>query len=234
MARKLQSIVDEQVARWHAQRTKQQGQGSQTYVPPNVITLSDALGSDGLDVAHRVGEILDVPVYGRAIVEHIATTERLRVKTVESLDQRAVSRLEDYLVSLIRERNFDQSDYVRALTRTITALWGHGSCVLIGRGGSNIVSHRYALAVRVTAPRDHRIRRTAQLEQLDLASAQRFLSRIDAERHAFIQRHFGLDIDDATQYDLVLNTAGMSVDRAAEIIAMAFAAKFATAASKAA
>jgi hypothetical protein len=48
------------------------------FVPPDVITLSNAFGSGGLSVAAAVGARMDIPVYGRQIVEHIATTRTVK------------------------------------------------------------------------------------------------------------------------------------------------------------
>lgn len=227
MARNISRILDEQIQRWYIEQKARAGEAKPVeFKPERVITLSNAYGSNGIAVAQKVGDLLGIPVYDREIVEHIATTKQVRVEAVESLDERALNAVDDYMVNLFRERNFDQSDYMQALTRTITSLWAHGSCVFVGRGGAHIVSRRYALAVRTVAPWKHRVRRVEDQAKLDRREAELLLARTDAERDSFIRRFFGAGIDDPLAYDLVVNTAGLSTLAAARLIVDAFKHKF--------
>ena len=139
MTRKITQIVDEQVQRWRSESSERTERKPESFVPANVVTISRASGTFGGEVARQVGRILDLPVYDQEIVEHIAAKKNLRLETVNTLDEYAQSRLDDYVTALFREKNFDQSDYLRALTETIMGLWGHGPCVLVGRGAHQIV-----------------------------------------------------------------------------------------------
>lgn len=224
MPRNIHRIIEKQMNRWRIQ-SKGQEEREREFSAPNMITLSNALGSRGSAVADRVGELLDVPVYDREIVEHIATTASVRVETVQTLDQLAQSRLDDYLTALFRERNFDQGDYLQALTRTIMALWGHGSCVMVGRGACHIIYRKNSLTVRVIAPDMHRLRQIQRADECTAAEAQRRMERTDAERASFIRRLFGEEITDPLNYDLVINTAGMAVDACSRVIVEAYKRK---------
>ncbi len=226
VARNIGFIVEDQVKRWQIEH-REKGKGEHgEYVPPPVIALSNQVASAGLPVAQKVGELLGIPVYDREIVEHIATTEKVHVEVVDSLDEKSQSRVDDYVLNLFRERNFDQSDYVRALTHTITSLWAHGSCVMIGRGASHIVWRKRLLAVRMVAPYAQRVHRAQDLLKLDKAAAQKYIQRTDAERAAFIRRYFAKDIDDPVNYDMVLNSAGLDIDRMARLVVAAYREKF--------
>lgn len=226
MARNISSIVDEQIQRWFIEQKKKTGKAKKTFTPENVITLSNAYGSNGIPVAEKVGELLGIPVHDREIVEHIATKKKVRIEAVESLDQKALGAVDDYLVNLFRERNFDQSDYMQALTRTITSLWAHGSCVFVGRGAGHIVSRRFALSVRIVAPWKHRVRRVEDVTGLKKRDAELRLERTDAERESFVRRLFGRGIDDPLGYDLIVNTGGLSTEASARLIVEAFNQKF--------
>jgi cytidylate kinase len=227
MARNVQQILEEQVSRWRVER---QGSAERpSRVPaaqPNVLTLSNAYGSTGIAIAIRAGQLLGFPVYDREIVEHIATTTNVRVETVQTLDERAQSRLDDYMTSLLHERNFDQDDYVKALTRTVVALCEHGACVIIGRGAAHILRRKQTLAVRTIAPGSQRVRRIQDMEGLDREAARRRMERVDAEREAFIRRFFGADIHDPMTYDLVINTGEIDADAGAAIVVEAYRRKF--------
>ena len=228
MARNIGLIVDEQIRRWYIEQKRRAEKAPKAeFKAERVITLSNAFGSNGIAVANKVGEILNIPVYDREIVEHIATTKKVRVEAVESLDERALNAVDDYMVNLFRERNFDEGDYMQALTRTVASLWAHGSCVFIGRGAAHIISRRHALAVRTVAPLAHRIRRVQDITGLNRKEAEHQLERTDAERESFVRRLFGHGIEDPLCYDLVLNMGGMAMDAAANLVVTAFRQKFA-------
>jgi cytidylate kinase len=195
-------------------------------VHADVVTISDEYSSGGEALATEVGKQLSVPVYDREIVTHIAETEHVRVETVELLDQRALNFVDDYLTSFLHERSFDQNDYLHALTHTITALWGHGPCVFVGRSAGRIIPRTHALTVRITAPKQARLQRLQQTRGLDRVAAQRELERKDADREAFIRRMFHANIHDPLGYDLVLNTGELDLTAASAITVHAFRSKF--------
>ncbi len=226
MARNISQLVDEQIRRWYLEQKAKPEEKKGPFEAPRVVTVSNAFGSNGIAVAQKVREMLDIPVYDREIVEHIATSTKVRVEAVESLDERALGAVDNYLINLFRERNFDQGDYTQALTRTITSLWAHGACVFVGRGAAHIISRRYCLAVRTVAPRKHRIRRAQTILGADRHHAEAELDRIDAEREHFIRRFFRVGIDEPLSYDLVVNMAGLTTTAAATLVVAAFEQKF--------
>ena len=45
--------------------------------------------------------------------------------------------------------------------------------------------------------------------------------RTESDRRAFIRKYFNADIEDATNYDLVINTATLNVDDAVNVVSSA-------------
>ena len=82
------------------------------------------------------------------------------------------------------------------------------------------------LSVRLTAPQERRIAYYARIEGVNEREATRAVQRIDAQQRSFILRFFGCDVDDPSNYDLVVNTTGFDADECAKLIAHAFYAKF--------
>jgi cytidylate kinase len=192
----------------------------------DVVAISSAYGPLGQRIASMVGGQLRVPVYDRAIVEHVAKTARVRVATVETLDERAQGAIDDYLTALFREKTFNQSEYLKALSETIAALWKHGPCVFVGHAASHLIPQEHRLAVRIIAPEELRTKRVAQMRGLDLGQARRAVKRKDAERASFLRRLFGSKIDDPLGYDLVINTSAMTAAASAAIIVEAYRRTF--------
>jgi cytidylate kinase len=229
MARDIQSLVEEQLTRWRLERQARE-RGERPSAPPerpSVVTLSNQYGSFGAEIGTRLAARLKVPLYEREVVAQMARSAHVHEETVDTLDQRARNRLDDYLTAIMHERNFDQGDYLRLLTRTIGALWEHGPCVIVGHGAVHIITRRHALAVRTVAAEELRVRRIGEVEGLSLEQARGRVRRIDAERASFHRRFFGADIDDPGSYDLVVNSTDLDLDACAAIIAQAFERKFA-------
>jgi cytidylate kinase len=227
MPRELSVIVDEQIRRWRFEQGERAGRPERAlHQHADVIAISNAIGSAGAVIAQVAADLLRIPVYDREILAHIAETAHVHVETVETLDKRAVSRLDDYLTALFREHSLDQNDYLKLLTRTVGALWEHGPCVMVGHGAVHIIPRRHALAVRIIASEPDRVRRLMELHQLSEAEARRMVERTDAERRSFHRRYFRRDVDDCRSYDLVINSSRLTYEHSAALVVEAYRHKF--------
>jgi len=227
MSRNIEQIVERQAHKWHQeQQNREKAAQERPLLTPNVVTISNAFGSQATVVGHKVGEILNVPVYDRQILEHIATHAKVKVQTVETLDERALGAIDNYITSLFHQASFDQSDYLRELTKTITALWHHGPCVMIGHGSTRIVDKKHSLRVRITAPDAMRLARIQDLERLDKDAARKRMRAIDDERKRFHERCFGANVYDPMNYDLTLNCGTLGVTSCAHIVVEAYQRMF--------
>lgn len=239
MGRDLGRIVNDQVSLWRLQR-----QGGEPgpraerapgpHVPAHVVAIANQMGANGRHIGERVGKLLGLPTYDREIMQHIADTAHVSVTTVETLDEHARNRLEDYITSLLREQTFDASDHLRTLSRIVVALWEHGPCVLTGHGSVHLVPREYALCVRLVAPQEIRIERVAASGRFPPQEAKRRVQASDAEREAFHRRYFNANIHDPLLFDLVLNSGYLDDGSCAEVIARAYRARFDRPASHAA
>ncbi|HVV52967.1 MAG TPA: cytidylate kinase family protein, partial [Polyangia bacterium] len=82
------------------------------------------------------------------------------------------------------------------------------------------------LRVRVIAPLEARVARIAARDGLDEGAARAKILRIDGERIAFNKQHYGADISEATNYDLVVNAGTLGIEGAADLAARAFRGRF--------
>ena len=73
----------------------------------------------------------------------------------------------------------------------------------------------HGLRVHVVAPLEERVKQIAGEEKLDLVAAQKRALHHDREVRARVQSLASVDIEDATIYDLVVNTVGRSSARVA-------------------
>lgn len=92
-----------------------------------------------------------------------------------------------------------------------------------GRGGNFALKDTNALRVRIVAPDDMRCKVVQKDKGLNADDAKKLMVSIDANRRAFIRRYFNADTQDPANYDLVLNTGKISVEKAVSIIQAALA-----------
>jgi cytidylate kinase len=113
---------------------------------------------------------------------------------------------------------------VHHVTDTMLRLAQMGNVILVGRGANIITAHRKnAFHVRLVAPRDLRIERAAELNNLGAKEAAAFVRKSDRARRRYVKLHFRVAIDEPLLYDATLNTGRFSFETAARLIAEALA-----------
>ena len=96
-----------------------------------------------------------------------------------------------------------------------------GKVVIVGRGGNLILPGGDGVRVRLVALEEHRIAALVEREGLSLEAAVQALKKQDADRADFIRRHFRVDSNDPTRFDMVLNLSTIGMDTAVDLICQA-------------
>jgi cytidylate kinase len=204
---------------WHTQRQKEREEPGVS--PAITIALSRQVGARGTSVAREVGARLGWPVYDRELLEQIARQMDVRVQLVQSVDERRVSSMQEWIESLMALPSVSQGTYIHHLLDTILSLGSHGDCVIVGRGAAQVLPRDTTLRVRLVATLDDRI--TVMMKQLGASGpeAARHIEVNDRERIQFVQEHFHKDPTDPLGYDLVLNSSRFSNGECADLIVLA-------------
>lgn len=120
------------------------------------------------------------------------------------------------------ERELSDSRYKEAITSVMTELAARGGVVIIGRGGQAVLrEHPRCLHVRTTAPIAVRVRRIAEREGLSAEKAKERVEESDKARLDYHHKYFKINPADPDLYDIVINTAHISEEAAAELIVAA-------------
>ena len=225
--RDVPTLVAEAIARWRAETERTERDGTARRKPPTAIAMSHAVASGGEEIAARVGEALGIHVYDREIVHYIAHEANVHRAAVEALEEYALSRVETHVQSLLTGPKFNRTDYLRLLARTVAMLWERGPCVISGHGCVHLLPDSHVLTVRTVADFDDRVERFAQSEGMTRKEAENRLEDIDAERVRYHQKYFDADVNDPTDYDLILNTSRLDRHACAALIVEAYRERFA-------
>lgn len=112
--------------------------------------------------------------------------------------------------------------YVEALTGIIRDLAEHDNVLIIGRGSQMILKDwPGALHVLLVSPLERRIEFISERDGLSAGDAAKRVHDGDKGRHSFHHKFFKVHVDDPTLYNLAINTARLSIDETADLIAAA-------------
>ena len=225
MTRTIEAIVEEQAHRWQLRREERHPESRRP-----VVTVSRLHGAGGGEVARKVAEKLGLDFFDREIIQRIAESTHLSERVVSSLEKdREV--LTDWLASVASSNYLSPVEFRYHLSRVVGALAHHGGAVILGRAAHLILGRGEALRVLVVAPLEARVQTVMEREGLGEREARRRIVTVEADRKAFLMKHFHTDFADPTTFDMVLNTSVLGVDGACDVIGTAVGTLSARAAS---
>ncbi len=181
-----------------------------------VITLSRQTGSGGDEIAELVASQAGLRLADRLIVEQMAQRTGVPLAAVQLFDDTIPGAVESLLAEW--QSSLSHMAYLRRLVHTLLSLEHQDNVVMVGRGAAFVLQNPGTFHARIIAPLPCRVARLVDSEGVSPLLAERHLRRSDEDRQRFVRQSFGADIDNPEHYDLMLNTAEMSSEAAAEMI----------------
>jgi hypothetical protein len=190
------------------------------------ITLSRQYGTGGYAIGELILQLLNAgrpdrpwELYDKNLVDKIIADHKLSEDLRSSLEEHQTSKLEDWVGSVL-EGKPPQVVLVQKTAVTVRSLALRGHAVIMGRGGFAITHDLPGgVHVRLIAPVEDRIDYTCRMTGEGRKAVRKKVERIDKERREFVHAYHGGDLDDPTQFHLVLNTSRLGFARCARIIA---------------
>jgi cytidylate kinase len=198
-----------------------------------LITVSRQFGAGGSQVAARVAQALGWRVVDNELVDRVAARAGLAPEDVAQLEERVstfIERLARTLVAATPELlvpaeaggtapPMSEADLVRVTELVVEEVAAEGKVVLVGHAAPAVLAReRDAIHVRVVAPRDWRIRAVAERRGISPEEAATLTDETDKMRARYHRQHYHRDWADPANYHIVLNTAALGLDGAAEMI----------------
>ncbi len=205
MTRTIDAIVEEQAHRWQLRREERTAEAHRP-----VVTVSRLHGARGGEVARALAHELRLDLFDREIIQRIAESTHLSERVVASLEKdREV--LTDWLASIATSNYLSPVEFRYHLSRVVGALARHGGAVILGRAAHLVLGPGGALRVLVVAPLEARVRTVAERDGVDEREARRRIVSVEADRKAFLMKHFHAEFADPFTFDIVVNTAVLGV-----------------------
>lgn len=179
-----------------------------------VITISRQMGSLGCQVADEVARCLNYKVIWREVINEAAIragVPEVALATIDELDLLGIRPSKDAVQA-----------YHQAVHEIMRELCAEGQVVIVGRAGQAILRGvENVLHVRIYAPLELRVQRTAEKHQVSLETARVQVETSDQARTRYLKRYYKVRWDDPDLYDLMLNTANLDALAAALLICKA-------------
>ena len=191
----------------------------------NIITISRQFGSGGHTVGKIVAEKLGIPFYDKELVDHIAVESGFAPKFVEEHGEHSPGRtLLSYAFAPQGVpgvmNGLSTADFLWNIQcSAILQLADKGPCVIVGRNSDYILKDRDdCFHVFVYADMDYRAERIVRLYGNSEKSPEARLQEKDKRRKVNYQHYTGRTWGAAENYDICINTATISEEKAADII----------------
>ncbi|MDA8242859.1 MAG: cytidylate kinase-like family protein [Elusimicrobia bacterium] len=221
----VEKLIEEQISRWKAASCAQPGEAPKPAGCWPVIALSRLPGCNTSDIAAETAKRLGFEVFDGKLMTLVAEDAGLSENVVKTLDEKAVSVMDDWIKSITKERHLSSEGMFLRLLRIVTAIASHGRAVLVGRACSMILPPDECLRVLLIAPLETRVSNVVRKTGCSYDEARKSVIQKESDRRAFVRKHFNADMTDPLHYDVVINTDKLDVASAAGIIAAAWAEK---------
>ena len=206
----ITQIVDEQVKKWNYEQTQSKPEKK----PLPIVTISREPGSGGRLVAEGIAETLGLDLFHQEVIHEMAKSAKVSTRIVESLDEKGLSMIEDWIASAVHHRHLWPDEYLQHLLKVIGTIGKHGRAVIVGRGANYILPAWNRFRVRIIAPKDLRAEKVGSAYGLSTKEAEKRILKTESERFAFVRKYFHADIAAPGNYDIILNTGSIKISEA--------------------
>lgn len=176
-----------------------------------IITVSRKIASLGDETSTQLANILGYKFIERKYLEQRLIDKGLAVEKLKKYDEKRPG----LLASLSRDRD----EYFDLLREVVYEIANDKNCVFIGRGGFAILRNIPGVyTVRLVAEDSVRISRIMKEFNCTEKQANDLIKESDSNREGFHKCFFNVEHEEATFYNMVLNTSEITYKEAAEII----------------
>ena len=192
-----------------------------------IITIARGFGSGGRTIGKLLAKKLDIDYYNDDLIKLASEESGINIELFGKADEKAKSGLfkrynrsyGEYVLSP-NSADFVSSDNLfNYQAKIMKDLAAKGDCVIIGRCGNYILKDDPdVIKLYIYSDLETSLDRVTELYGMKPSEAKRTIEKIDKSRAAYYEYYTGEDWHDLSNYDLCVNTSGISFEKAADII----------------
>ncbi len=193
-----------------------------------VITISRTYGSGGRVMGKALAKKLGCKFYDRELMRMLSDqtgiNEALFGESDEKLNHTYIGTdtgwVDDWGPLPPSDKRYtSESNLFRLQAKMIRELSEGEDCIIMGRCADAVLcDNKDVIRVFCYASESDCINRTMEVCGLDEKEAEKRIAKLDKFRKAYYYHFTGRKIDEATNYDLCINTGSMSVDALSDIV----------------
>ncbi len=192
-----------------------------------IVTIGRQMGSGGREIGRKLAELLGVDFYDKRLLTDAAKKSGLLPEILERDDERSPSLFGGAMLSYSLLGIGQMSGYIgddsvyRAQSDMIRELGATKSCVIVGRTADYVLrEHPRCINIFIHAPEDQCVRRLlSRGERASESEARALVRKINKLRAGYYNFYTDRAWGAATTYDLTVNSAMMSTDDLAALLA---------------
>ncbi len=192
-----------------------------------VITIARGFGSGGRTIGKLLAQRLDCNYYNNDLIKLASEESGINIELFGRADEKVKS-------SLFKRYNRSYGEYVLApdhaefvsdnnlfnyQAKIIRDLAEKQDCVIIGRCGDYILRNNpNVIRLFIYADEETCINNVVHFYGMLPADAKKTIEKIDKTRDAYYKYYTNGNCNDVTNYDLCINTSGISFEKAVDVI----------------
>jgi uncharacterized protein len=191
---------------------------------PLVITISRYYGSGGHEIGEKLAEKLGIDFYDRKIIDRTAEESGFAPEFIEQKEQNiSNTKLLELIMTdkqIPEDLNLSYNDTIFVTqSRIIHNIAQDKSCVIIGRCADYILrNHPNKFSILVFSDIDFAIQRIVNEFHLSPVDAEKKIHKTNHVRRNHYWQYTDRKWDDATLYDMAINSSNLGIDRTVEVI----------------
>jgi cytidylate kinase len=177
-----------------------------------IVAISKGSLIKGTDVANKVAQKLGYECLDRQIL--IEASEQFSIPEVKL--NRALTDAPRFIDRL----TFGKDKYISYIRNALLDRLAHDNIVYHGIAGQYFLEDvAHVLKVRIVSTMENRVKDVMVRDNIDEKAAAQAIAKIDMAREKWSLHFYGIHIEDARLYDLVININKFTVEEAVELIA---------------
>ena len=192
--------------------------------PYPMITISRQYGTDGHLIAEKLAEKLELPFYDKDIITIASQNTGFEEPNFEAAEETATTRLGYALANRANRSAYgmplnDQMFMMQSgVIRTVA---DRGPAVIVGRCADYVLDgYKPTIKIFLQASMAARVKNVTEREQLLPKEAENRIRRLDKTRATYYNYYTDRKWSDLGNYDIVLNVSHLTVEEAAELLAV--------------
>ena len=188
-----------------------------------IITISRQYGSGGRIVAKKLSDALGIPFYDNELITMAAEKTGLSVECFKDAEKTSIGNLFFSLTSLtpsIDAVGLPLNEKIFLVqSQVIKEVAAEGSCVIVGRSANYVLQDNpNVINVFLQGDLEDRVKRAIDTYGQDAEGAEALVVKTDKRRANYYNYFTGGKWGKAENYDLILNTSRMDLDKIVEVI----------------